>query len=209
MIRSSSMRLRIAASPLIYRDGSARIRRFGSLKALSTAERSKEIAVGREGECNEHTRPAVPPPTSIRPRSGRIVSPIDNVRRRRCRARRRVASHSGDNATAPRSARSGWRYRGSREGSLRSPARDPRLFPSTAPRSLSRAKLQSDKGAKEPEPTAQAVGYVDPVANAPGSDSDATPGTGRRRTRQSPIRPSRAPTDRASSRGSPTPPRST
>ena len=29
----------------------------------STAERSKEIAVGRGGECNEHTRPAVPPPT--------------------------------------------------------------------------------------------------------------------------------------------------
>ena len=138
MIRSSSMRLRIAASPPIYRDGSARIRRFGSLKALSTAERSKEIAVGREGECNEHTRPAVPPPTSIRPRSGRIVSPMDNVRRRRCRARRRVAFHSEDNATAPRSARSGWMYRGSREGSLRSPPCDPRLFPSTAPRSFTR-----------------------------------------------------------------------
>ena len=42
---------------------------------VSTAERSKEIAVGRGGECNEHTRPAVPPPTSVRPRSGRIVSP--------------------------------------------------------------------------------------------------------------------------------------
>ena len=87
------------------------------------------------GECNEHTRPAVPPPTSVRPRSGRIVSPGDNVRRRRCRTRRCVACHSGNNATAPRSARSGWRYRGSHEGSLHSPPCDPRLFPSTAPRS--------------------------------------------------------------------------
>ncbi len=94
-----------------------------------------EIAVGRGGECNEHTRPAVPPPTSVRPRSGRIVSPRDNVRRRRCRARRCVACHSGNNATAPRSPRSGWRYRGSHEGSLHSPPCDPRLFPSTAPRS--------------------------------------------------------------------------
>ena len=82
-------------------------------RRFSTAERSKEIAVGRGGECNEHTRPAVPPQTSVRPRSGRIVSPRDDVRRRRCRARRRVAFHSGDNATAPRSARSWWRYRGS------------------------------------------------------------------------------------------------
>ena len=105
----------------------------------STAERSKEIAVGRGGECNEHTRPAVPPPTSVRPRSGRIVSPRDNVRRRRCRARGRVACHSGNNATAPRSPRSGWRYRGSHEGSLHSPPCDPRLFPSTAPRSISTA----------------------------------------------------------------------
>ena len=104
----------------------------------STAERSKEIAVGRGGECNEHTRPAVPPPISVRPRSGRIVSPGDNVRRRRCRARRRVAYHSGDNATAPRSARSGWGYRGSHGGSLHSPPCDPRLFPSTAPRSTKR-----------------------------------------------------------------------
>ena len=71
-------------------------------------------------------------------RSSRIVSPIDNVRRRRCRARRRVASHSGDNATAPRSARYGWRYRGSHEGSLHSPPCDPRLLSSTAPRSFSR-----------------------------------------------------------------------
>ena len=63
-----------------------------------------EIAVGRGGECNEHTRPAVPPPTSVRPRSSRIVSPRDNVRRRRCRARRCVACHSGNNATAPRSS---------------------------------------------------------------------------------------------------------
>ena len=104
----------------------------------ATAERSKEIAVGRGGECNEHTRPAVPPPISVRPRSGRIVSPGDNVRRRRCRARRRVACHSGDNATAPRSARSGWGYRGSHGGSLHSPPCDPRLFPSTAPRSTKR-----------------------------------------------------------------------
>ena len=106
-------------------------------RSKSTAPRSKEIAVGRGGECNEHTRPAVPPPTSVRPRSGRIVNPRDNVRRRRCRARRRVACHSRNNATAPRSPRSGWRYRGSHEGSLHSPPCDPRLFPSTAPRSSS------------------------------------------------------------------------
>jgi len=70
------------------------------------------------------------------------------VRRRRCRAGRRVASHPGDNATAPRSARSGWGYRGSREGSLRSPARDPRLFPSTAPRSFSRPNSSAPCGAR-------------------------------------------------------------
>ena len=112
--------------------------RTGDRPAESTAERSKVIAVGRGGECNEHTRPAVPPPTSVRPRSGRIVSPRDTVRRRRCRARPRAACHSGNNATAPRSARSGWRYRGSPEGSLHSPPCDPRLFPSTAPRSRNR-----------------------------------------------------------------------
>ena len=33
-----------------------------------------------------------------------------------------------EDATAPRSAPGGWRFRGSREGSLHSPARDPRLF---------------------------------------------------------------------------------
>ncbi|MBK6313044.1 MAG: hypothetical protein IPF53_01670 [Blastocatellia bacterium] len=33
-----------------------------------------------------------------------------------------------DDATAPRSVRDGRRFRGSREGSRRSPARDPRLF---------------------------------------------------------------------------------
>ena len=53
--------------------------RTGDRPAESTAERSKVIAVGRGGECNEHTRPAVLTPTSLRPRSGRIVSPRDNV----------------------------------------------------------------------------------------------------------------------------------
>jgi len=91
--------------------------------------------VGRGSECNERARPAVPPPTSVRPRSGRIDNSRENVRRRRCRTRRRVACHSGNNATAPRSPRSGWMYRGSHDGSLHSPPFDPRLFPSTAPRS--------------------------------------------------------------------------
>ena len=51
-----------------------------------------------------------------------------------------------EDATAPRSDRGGRRYRGSREGSLRSPARDPRLFPSTAPRSFSRPNSSAPSG---------------------------------------------------------------
>ena len=46
---------------------------------------------------------------------------------RRARPARSVISGTED-ATAPRSARGGWRFRGSRGGSLHSPARDPRLF---------------------------------------------------------------------------------
>ncbi len=40
----------------------------------------------------------------------------------------KVARHGMDRATAPRSVRRGYRFRGSRCGSLHSSARDPRLF---------------------------------------------------------------------------------
>ena len=106
----------------------------------STAERSKEIAVGRTGASPTSTRDPryYRPPRSDR---GAVASSVPEGACVVGDAVPIVASHLGKkcnrNATAPRSARSGWRYRGSHEGSLDSPPCDPRLFPSTAPRSSS------------------------------------------------------------------------
>ena len=115
----------------------------------STAERSKEIAVGRTGASPTSTRDPryYRPPRSDR---GAVASSVPEPACVVGDAVPVVASHLGKkcnrNATAPRSARSGWRYRGSHGGSLHSPPCDPRLFPSTAPRStrirISRASVR-------------------------------------------------------------------
>ena len=44
------------------------------------------------------------------------------------RSRNQRSAVGASRLTVPRSVRGGWRFRGSREGSLRSPPRDPRLF---------------------------------------------------------------------------------
>ena len=104
-----------------------------------------------------YARPAEPPTITHRPRSGRIVSPSNDVRSSRHRARRVVLGNTicrwasisvharvlapssnsvrlqllpSQNAVRPlRGRRVGYRrFRGSRVGSLHSPARDPRLF---------------------------------------------------------------------------------
>ena len=65
-----------------------------------------------------------------------------------------VASSSEYSATAPRSGQGGWRFRGSHAGSRRSPPCDPRLFPSTAPRSFSRPNSSRPlRGRKAPKDT--------------------------------------------------------
>ncbi len=77
------------------------------------------------------------------------------------RFRDRGVAISQYSATAPRSVRGGWRFRGSREGSLRSPARDPRLsYRPLRGRGIDTPRLRNDRSAVASVQGAVAFGPV-------------------------------------------------
>ncbi len=91
-----------------------------------TAKRSQTIAGGDGGERSDP--PSPPVRTQIRISTAERSHPTAKSCALQSNRDDPGVLDRSDGATAPRSARQGGRFRGSRRGSLHSPARDPRLL---------------------------------------------------------------------------------